>query len=89
MPRKPNSGEPAWIDPDDAPELGEAFFTRADIFDGDRLVSRGRPRLDKPKRQITLRLDADVIDGLRATGPGWQTRANAALAAWLARGAGA
>ncbi len=57
MPRKPNSGEPAWIDPDDAPELGEAFFTRADVFEGDRLVSRGGPKLDKPKRQITLRLE--------------------------------
>ena len=89
MPRKPGSGELAWTDPDDAPELGEAFFTRADVLDGDRLVSRGRPRLDKPKRQITLRLDADVVDGLRATGPGWQTRASAALAAWLASGAGA
>jgi uncharacterized protein (DUF4415 family) len=26
-----------------------------------------------------------VVEGLRATGPGWQTRANAALAEWLAR----
>jgi uncharacterized protein (DUF4415 family) len=33
---------------------------------------------------VTLRLDADVLSGLRATGPGWQTRANAALKRWLA-----
>ncbi len=43
MPRKPGSGEPAWTDPDDAPELGAGFFKRADIFEGDRLVSRRRP----------------------------------------------
>jgi len=48
-------------------------------------VRRGRPKLEKPKRQVTLRLDAEVVDGLRATGPGWQTRANAALAEWLGR----
>ena len=48
-------------------------------------MRRGRPKLEKPKRQVTLRLDAEVVEGLRATGPGWQTRANAALAEWLAR----
>ena len=83
MPRKPNAGGPAWIDPDDAPELGADFFERADVYEGARLVRRGRPKLEKPKRQITLRLDAEVVEALRATGPGWQTRANAALAAWL------
>jgi uncharacterized protein (DUF4415 family) len=34
-----------------------------------------RPR----KAQVTLRLDQDVIEGLRATGSGWQVRANEAL----------
>ncbi len=85
MPRKQDAGEPAWIDPDEAPELTDAFFNRADLYDGERLVRRGRPKLDQPKRQITLRLDAAVVEGLRATGPGWQTRANAALAEFLAR----
>ena len=32
-----------------------------------------------PKVQVTMRLDRDVVDGLRATGPGWQVRANQAL----------
>jgi uncharacterized protein (DUF4415 family) len=85
MPRKRNAGEPAWTDPDDAPELTDAFFERADVYEGGQLVRRGRPKLEKPKRQVTLRLDAEVVEGLRATGPGWQTRANAALAEWLAR----
>jgi uncharacterized protein (DUF4415 family) len=76
------------IDPDDAPELTSAFFKRADVYDGSQLVRRGRPKLEKPKRQVTLRLDAEVVEGLRATGPGWQTRANLALAEWLARTSG-
>lgn len=41
--------------------------------------SRGRPKLDEPKRQVTLRLDADVIEKLKASGPGWQTRVNDVL----------
>lgn len=31
------------------------------------------------KRQVTLRLDPDVIDRFRAEGPGWQGWMNAAL----------
>ena len=37
------------------------------------------PERDVPKRQVTLRLDGDVIDRFRADGPGWQSRINAAL----------
>ena len=40
---------------------------------------RGRPKSDNPKRQITLRLDAEVVDHFRAKGRGWQTRINSAL----------
>jgi len=31
------------------------------------------------KEQIALRVDADVLGGLRASGKGWQTRVNALL----------
>jgi uncharacterized protein (DUF4415 family) len=31
------------------------------------------------KKQITMRVDADVLDYFRSTGKGWQTRMNAAL----------
>jgi uncharacterized protein (DUF4415 family) len=41
----------------------------------------GRPRLDQPKKSVHLRLDQDVIDKFKATGPGWQTRINEALRA--------
>lgn len=35
------------------------------------------------KRQITLRLDADVIDFFEADGKGYQTRINDALREWV------
>jgi uncharacterized protein (DUF4415 family) len=41
--------------------------------------ARGRPATENPKKQVTLRLDADVVEKFRAGGPGWQTRINEAL----------
>jgi uncharacterized protein (DUF4415 family) len=81
---KRNAGGSKWKDPDDAPELTDEFFDRATLFDGAKVIRRGRPLAESRKAQVTLRLDADVLSGLRATGPGWQTRANAALKRWLA-----
>jgi uncharacterized protein (DUF4415 family) len=40
---------------------------------------RGRPPMDDPKRQVTLRIDQAVIDRFKANGPGWQRRINEAL----------
>jgi uncharacterized protein (DUF4415 family) len=76
-----------WADPDDAPEWSDAVFDRAEIKDGDRLVraatgtltKRGRPKLEAPKKQVTLRLDQTVIDKFREGGPGWQSRINEIL----------
>ncbi|MCL6706371.1 BrnA antitoxin family protein [Pseudomonas sp. R2.Fl] len=39
----------------------------------------GRPKSDNPKRAISIRLDADVIERFKATGEGWQSRINEAL----------
>ena len=41
--------------------------------------SRGRPAVEKPKRQVSLRLDPEVIDAFKATGKGWQGRINEVL----------
>ena len=46
---------------------------------------RGRPRKKEPKRQVTLRLDADLLEDLRSLGKGWQTKVNAALREWMAQ----
>jgi uncharacterized protein (DUF4415 family) len=68
----------AWM-PDDAPELTEEYFERADVYRGDKLIRRGRPPSEHPKEAIKLRIDPDVLAHFRATGPGWQTRMNDAL----------
>ena len=81
MARKKNATATAWVDPDDAPELTEEMLDRADFYIGDKLIKRGRgrPRIEKPKEQITLRLDADVISAIRKSGPGWTGRVNDVL----------
>jgi len=43
------------------------------------LRPRGRPRKENSKAQVTLRLDAEVLEHFKAGGAGWQTRINAAL----------
>ena len=50
------------------PELTDEMLARAKINKGDRPLS------PNPRRLISLRLQADVIERWRATGPGWQTR---------------
>lgn len=39
-------------------------------------VRMGRPKSAVTKQPVKLRLDADVLAALRATGDGWQTRTN-------------
>ncbi|MEK1854250.1 MAG: BrnA antitoxin family protein [Phyllobacterium sp.] len=41
--------------------------------------ARGRPSVEKPRQQISLRLDPDVIKAFKSTGKGWQGRVNEAL----------
>jgi len=39
--------------------------------------ARGRPAAANPKPQLTLRLDADLVDWLKSLGSGYNARANA------------
>lgn len=92
MKKKPASSATPRVDPDDAPELTEAFFDRAVYRIAGKTVSRdafktavrkrGRPvgstKADA-KEAVKLRIDPDVMAVLRATGPGWQTRVNTIL----------
>ena len=89
---KPNSGT-VWLDPaDDAPEwtdemfditafsIGSKVIRPATGYLGPNGVVRGRPpSRGEAKRQVTLRLDRDVIEKFREGGPGWQSRVNEAL----------
>ncbi len=71
--------ESTWVDPDDAPELTDEWFERADQYEGGRLIRRGRPPAGSPKEPISIRIDAEVLERFRASGPGWQGRINAIL----------
>lgn len=63
------------IDTSDLPPLTDAQLAR---------MVRGR--FYRPvKQQITARLDADVLDWLKAEGPGYQSRMNAILRAAMLR----
>ena len=42
--------------------------------------TRGRPPVEVPKRQVTLRLDEEVVEHFKRGGKGWQTRINDTLA---------
>ena len=53
---------------EDLPELDEDMLARA------RLNKGGRPVSANPRKLLSIRLPADVIDRWKATGPGWQTR---------------
>lgn len=40
---------------------------------------RGRPAVATKRPTLNMRVDAEVLDAFKATGPGWQTRINALL----------
>ncbi len=82
----------ALADPDALP-LDEHHLARmrpasaADAADIKRRL-RGRPRAPAPKHLVSLRLDPDVVERFRATGPGWQSRINEVLRQHLPKVAG-
>jgi uncharacterized protein (DUF4415 family) len=53
---------------EELPELTEEMLARAVLKKG------GRPVSINPRKQVTIRLPADVLARWKATGPGWQTR---------------
>jgi uncharacterized protein (DUF4415 family) len=71
---------------EDIPELTKQF-REAEPHIGGRKV--GRPRSLTRKVALKLRLDPDVVEAFRATGPGWQTKINATLRLSLRKAAGA
>lgn len=82
-----NANLPNGWDDDDLPEWTDDQFARAQFSIGGKvlrsaqgtLTKPGRPRSASPKKQVTLRLDPEVIERFRATGRGWQSRINSEL----------
>ena len=44
-----------WNDPDDAVELTAEFFESADLYKGNKLQTRGRPKSATTKEPVKLR----------------------------------
>lgn len=59
------------IDYSDIPATDEAFWESANVV------------LPRTKKAISLRLDADVLDYFQKEGPGYQTRINTVLKAYV------
>ena len=59
------------IDTSDIPPLDDDFFANAEL------------RMPEPKKAITIRLDADVLDWFKSQGKGYQTRINAVLRMYM------
>lgn len=72
-------------DPDNPPLTAEDFAQFRQVAEtSPDLVTAYKRRGPKtgaagPKKQVTLRIDPDVVEHFRATGEGWQARINAAL----------
>ena len=74
----------------DHPELDDAFFANArparevmppEVY---KHLAEGQQRQRGPGKKpskvlVSFRLDRDMVEQLRASGPGWQVRANQAL----------
>ena len=74
-------------DRDDVPTLTAAHFSRArpatQVFSkkamADFKSKGGRPKAAVVKTPVTIRLDPDLVEALRQSGDGWQSRVNLLL----------
>ncbi|MDE0529987.1 MAG: BrnA antitoxin family protein [Albidovulum sp.] len=63
--------EAAGIEPEKDPDEGEFDWSQAQVT------------MPRPKRPISVRLDADVIEFFKSQGRGYQTRINAVLRSYM------
>lgn len=75
-------------DSDDAPRITAAWAEQAELRVGDNILREASPRvrIGRPKKDprelkkpVSLRLSGRLLEAARATGPGWQKRAVAAI----------
>jgi uncharacterized protein (DUF4415 family) len=63
------------IDFSDTPEITPEMFARGVVRRNFKVIPR--------KKQLTLRVDSDVVDWYKNQGPGYQTRINSLLRAYM------
>ncbi len=84
--------DPDLIDDEDNPELTAEDFARArpfsEVFPEQYKAWKkiGRPPVVTPKVHIGFRLAADVVEGIRATGKGYNARVEKVLREALTKG---
>ena len=68
----------AYADADNPPLTDEELATVRVVRHG-----RGRPKKERPKKAVSLRIDPEVLAYFKGTGKGWQSRIDAALKEWM------
>lgn len=68
-------------DKEERPASAKELATGVEVY----RRKRGRPAGSATKVQVAIRLDADLLVALRATGRGWQTRVNDTMRKWVKR----
>ncbi|WP_298967143.1 BrnA antitoxin family protein [uncultured Methylobacterium sp.] len=79
-----------WDEVSDNPEWTEADFAAARPFTEvfpDLAASLRRRGPVRTKEAISIRIDSDVLEKLRASGEGWQSRVNDVLRAYVEKSA--
>ncbi|MET0745921.1 MAG: BrnA antitoxin family protein [Microvirga sp.] len=80
----PETGER--VHPDDAPEMSDEWFAKAEIHIDGKPVRRGRPLIHGERAEgTTLRMPPKLKENLRQTGRGWQSRVVALIADEIAK----
>ena len=82
----PTAAEDAAINVGIAQDPDTMEITAADFARMQPLRRPGRPKVEQPKVPVTMRVDADVLAAIKASGAGWQTRVNAVLREAVQRG---
>ena len=79
--RPPRGGDFVW----DGKDENERPLSKKEMREGMESIRKavGRPQGSGTKEQVAIRIDRDVLAAFRDSGPGWQTRMNAALKDWL------
>ena len=79
-PSRPDDENPEWTDEDFRRARPALEVLPKDLIEAmQRYRGQRGPQKTPTKVQISLRVDRDVVEALRSSGRGWQTRAGEAL----------